>query len=246
MALATITGVGMWSYAVVLPAVQAEFGVSRAWASLPYSAIMLGFGVGGVVMGKLTDRLGIFVPLLIGAVALALGYVATGLSQSLWQFTLAKGVLVGMLGASVAFGPLMVDVTRWFVARRGLAVGIVASGNYVAGTVWPPVVQYFVETAGWRATHIGIGLFCLVTMVPLAFLMRREPPAQPALPTAATVSHAPGAAPASQSVSPPTIMWLLLVAGFACCMAMSMPRCTWSPIAAISDTARRAGRRCCR
>ncbi len=222
LALGTIGGVGMWSFAVALPAVQAEFGVSRGAASMPYAAIMLGFGFGGILMGRLSDRVGIFPPVLIGAVMLGIGYSAAGLSQSLFQFTLAQGLLIGLLGSATVFGPLMADISRWFVKRRGLAIGICASGNYLAGTVWPPVVQHFIETQGWRATHIGIGLFCMLAMLPLALLMRRSAPPPPA-----TVYSADGIAIpeiGAKAVSPGMMMVLLSIAGFACCMAMAMPQ----------------------
>ena len=220
--LGTIGGVGMWSYVVALPAVQAEFGVSRAWASLPYTAIMLGFGIGGIVMGRLADRFGIFVPIVIGAVSLAIGFTAAALSQTLWQFAIVEGVLIGMLGSSAVFGPMMADISRWFTRRRGIAVGICASGNYLAGTFWPPVIQHFIETAGWRATHIGIGVFCVCTMLPLALLMRRPLPEQAAPAVIGTTGGL--RAGASGSLDPRLLMGLLIVAGFACCMAMSMPQ----------------------
>ncbi len=231
LALGTVGGVGMWSFVVVLPSVQAEFGVSRAMASMPYAAIMLGFGFGGILMGRLSDRFGIFFPILIGASMLGVGYVAAGLAPNLWLFVVAHGALVGLLGSATVFGPLMADTSRWFLARRGLAVGICASGNYVAGTIWPPVVQHFVEQSGWRTTYIAIGIFCFVAMVPLAFVMRRPTPRTPAIAIAAQSpveqSHTRPqhvGAPRLAGLSQRTIMALLLIAGFACCMAMAMPQ----------------------
>jgi MFS family permease len=223
LALGTIGGVGMWSFAVVLPSVQAEFGVSRGSASLAYTAIMLGFGVGGIVMGRLSDRIGIFWPVVVGAVMLGLGYSLAGLAQNLTQFILAQGLLIGLLGSATVFGPLMADISRWFVKRRGLAIGICASGNYLAGTVWPPLIQHFTDVVGWRTTHIGIGLVCVALMLPLSLLMRRPAPQiepQPIATSAAGVPlpHRPG------GMSTSTLMGLLSVAGFACCMAMAMPQ----------------------
>ena len=220
IALGTIGGVGMWSFVVVLPAVQAEFAVSRAWAAVPYTATMLGFGVGGVIMGRLSDRFGIFIPVLIGAVTLLIGYTAASMAQSLWQFALAQGLLIGMLGSSAVFAPMMADISRWFTRRRGIAVGMCACGNYIAGTVWPPVVQHFVETAGWRATHFGIGVFCICTMLPLALLMRRPPPDH----AIATPQSDAAAAAFAAKLTPATLQTLLMVAGLACCVAMSMPQ----------------------
>ena len=142
--LGTIGGVGMWSVVVVLPTVEAEFGLARAGASLPYSLAMIGFGAGGVLMGRLADRFGIVVPTLLGAVLLSLGYFVSSLAANAWQFTIAFGLLVG-LGSSATFSPLMADISHWFDRRRGIAVAISASGNYLAGTIWPPLVQHFTE-----------------------------------------------------------------------------------------------------
>jgi MFS family permease len=204
---------------VILPAVEAEFGVARAGASLPYSLTMIGFAFGGVLMGRLADRFGVTVPLALGAVALGLGYAATAPAGNLWQFALLHGVLIGFLGSSSSFSPLLADISHWFARRRGIAVAICASGNYVAGTVWPPVVQHFVDTAGWRSTHLGIGLFCLATMLPLAFALRRRPPAHGS--GAAGAARFAGAIP---GLSPKALQAVLVVAGFACCVAMSMPQ----------------------
>ena len=226
LALGTIGGVGMWSFAVALPAVQAEFAVSRGWASLPYAAIMLGFGIGGVVMGKLSDRVGIFTPIVIGSIMLGVGYGLAGLTRNIIEFALVQGVLIGLFGSSTVFGPLMADMSKWFVRRRGLAVGICASGNYLAGTVWPPVVQHFIETIGWRATHAGVGIFCVCAMLPLALVMRRPVPRQP---LAGSATGAGGGQPRDSGISasgrsPGYLMALLCIAGFGCCMAMAMPQ----------------------
>ena len=146
LALMTIGSGAMYVVAVVLPAVQAEFGVARADASLPYTLLMIGFGIGGILMGRLADRFGVMVPLLIGAVGLAPGFIAAGLARQHLAFALAHGVLLGLLGSSATFAPLVADTSLWFVRRRGIAVAICASGNYLAGAIWPPIVQHFVET----------------------------------------------------------------------------------------------------
>src|SRR5688572_19025952 len=176
LALATIGATGMYIVPVVLPSVQAEFGVARADASVPYSMLMIGFGIGGLIMGRLADRFGIMVPLLIGAVGLGLGFAVAGTADSIWMFTLAHGLLIGFLGCSTMFAPLIADTSLWFVRRRGVAVAICASGNYLGGTIWPGIVQHFVETVGWRQTYFGLGLFCFVGITALALLMRRRPP----------------------------------------------------------------------
>jgi MFS family permease len=210
----------MWAPVVVLPAVQAEFAATRAAASLPYTATMVCFVVGQVLMGRLADRAGIFVPVVTGTIALTMGYVAASLATSLSQFIAAYGLLIGFLGSSSAFGPVIADVSHWFVRRRGLAVGICSCGSYLAGTLWPPIVRHFTDTVGWRATHLGIGIFCAATMLPLALVLRRRAPAAHAGPAAAGAG--PMRLPAG--MSPNGLQALLLVAAVACCVAMSMPQ----------------------
>jgi MFS family permease len=140
--LSTVGGVGMWSVVVVLPSMQADFGVDRAAASLPYTLTMFGFAGGGVLLGQLADRFGVTLPVILSTIALGAGYIAVGYSTSLWQVAIAHGLLIGV-GTSATFAPLMADISHWFVRRRGIAVAIAASGNYVAGTIGPPVVQHF-------------------------------------------------------------------------------------------------------
>jgi MFS family permease len=217
--LGTIGGVGMWSVVVAIPAVQADFGGSRGDASLAYTLTMLGAATGGIVMGKVADRFGAMVVSLIAASALGIGYFLSANAQSLTQFALMCGV-IGLLGASAVFGPLMADASLWFTRHRGLAVAIVASGSYLAGTLWPPVVEHFIADYGWRRTQLGIAVFCLATMLPLALLLWRRSPGH-----GATTAHAARASAAALRGVPPNVMQtILVVAGVACCVAMSMPQ----------------------
>ena len=220
LALSTIGGVGLWSVVVVLPAVQAEFGVARSSASLPYTATMLGFAVGGLFMGRIADRFGIVRPLVVGALALGLGYLLTARAASLGEFALAQGLVVGLLGSSVTFGPLVADISHWFTRHRGIAVSVCASGNYLAGAVWPPILQHFTATRGWRATLIGIGVFCSLTMLPLIFALRHRSPVSRVPVATAIVATEAG----RRQVAPGRLQALLMVAGVACCVAMSMPQ----------------------
>jgi MFS family permease len=218
--ISTIGCAGMWTAVVVLPAVQADFAVPRADASLPYTVSMICFVVGQILMGRLADRAGVMAPVMAGAAALALGYAAASFATSLWQFIAAYGLLIGFVGSPAMFGPVIADVSHWFVRRRGIAVAICSCGSYLAGTVWPPIVQHFTQTAGWRATHLGIGVFCAVTLPPLALVLRRRAPAVPGAPASARARPArrPGA------LSPAALQALLMIAGVACCVAMSMPQ----------------------
>ena len=177
LALMTLGGSGMYGIAVALSPVQAEFGVTRGDASLPYTLTMIGFGIGGILMGRIADRFGVVVPVAIGALGLGGGFVVAGTSSSLLQFSLAHGVLIGFFGCSATFAPLVADTSLWFNRRRGIAVAICASGNYLAGAVWPPILQYSFDTIGWRATYVGTGVFCTAAMLLLALALRRRPPA---------------------------------------------------------------------
>ena len=220
LVLAGIGGVGMWSVIVALPAVQGEFGVARSAASLPYTMTMICFGIGGILMGRLSDRLGIVVPVVGGAVALGIGYAVASQATSLWQFILAQGLLVGV-ASSATFAPLMADTSFWFTRNRGKAVAIIASGSYLAGTVWPPVVQHFIETVGWRRTYLGIAVFCVATMLPLALVLRRRSPLTEV--TSVTTGFVLRS-PRPLGMSPAALQTVLIDAGLSCCVAMSMPQ----------------------
>lgn len=215
--VATIGGVGMWSVVVVLPHVQADFGIDRAGASIPYTATMIGFATGGVFMGKLADRYGVVLPVVLSAFSLAVGYIGAAYSTAIWQYAILQGVLIGFLGCSAVFSPLMADISHWFDRRRGLAVGISASGNYAAGTVWPPILQALIETVGWRHAYIVVGITCITLMLPLTLMLRRPSPRQHA-------AAASGGTLGRLPISTNALMTLLIIAGVTCCLAMSMPQ----------------------
>ena len=216
--LSTIGGVGMWSVVVALPAVQSEFAVPRAQASLPFTLAMVGFATGGVFMGRLLDRIGILGPIGVGAVTIAIGYVGAANATSLLLFGLAHTVIG--FGSSVTLGPLMADISQWFVRRRGLAVTLCSAGNYFAGALWPPIVQQAIAHYGWRVTHLSIGLFCGAAMlvIGIAALRRRAPIASQSQAGYRTAS------PATLDLSPRALQALLAIASVACCVAMSMPQ----------------------
>jgi len=222
--LSSIGGVGMYAMSVVLPLVQADFGVARGEASLPYTVTMIGFGLGGILMGRLSDRFGVIVPVLLGGLCLGAGFVAAGSAGALWQFAAVHGLLIGLLGCSATFAPLIADISLWFNRRRGIAIAICASGNYVAGAVWPPVLQHFFERYGWRATYIGTGLFCAAAITLLALLLRRRPPELEAASPAAVSRFTIRDTDRPLGLAPGGLMALLSVAGVACCVAMSMPQ----------------------
>jgi MFS family permease len=215
--IGSIGSVGMWSVVVVLPGVQAEFGATRGAVSLAFTLIMLGFGLGGVATGRITDRFGIVVAMALSISFLGTAYILAGLSTTLWQF-IAVHFLIG-LGTSATFAPLMAEVSHWFERYRGLAVGIVASGNYVGGTIWPPLVNWGTQVTGWRTTHIAIGIFCAVTMSLVLLALRARI-------GGATLRDHENAPPprVDLRLSTNALTTLLCVAGISCCVAMAMPQ----------------------
>jgi MFS family permease len=215
--IGSLGSVGMWSVVVVLPVVQTEFGATRGTASLAFTLVMLGFGSGGVLTGKITDRYGIVPAIGLGVGILGLGYIGAGMSSSIWQFILVQ-FAIG-LSASATFGPLMAEASHWFDRYRGLAVAIAASGNYIGGTIWPPLVSWGVQSIGWRATHIAIGIFTTIAMAVALLVLRML------MGEAAQRDHADAPPPrVDLRLSTNTLTAILSVASIACCVAMSMPQ----------------------
>ncbi|MEL0021927.1 MAG: MFS transporter, partial [Rickettsiales bacterium] len=137
----TIGGTGMYAIVVSLKPVAVEFGSGRGAASLPYTLTMIGYGLGGILMGRVSDRVGVLWPALFGSFMLAAGFATASQVETIWQLCLVQGLMIGLLGSAATFAPLVADTSHWFVRRRGIAVAIVISGNYLAGAVWPPIIQ---------------------------------------------------------------------------------------------------------
>jgi MFS family permease len=215
IALSTIGGIGLWAGVVVLPFIQADFGVDRAGASFPYTMTMIGFALGGVMMGKLADKFGIMVPMMIGAVMLGVGFIAAAYAPNYWSYVAASSGLIGLFGCATTFGPLVADVSLWFKKRRGIAVAIVASGNYLAGAIWSPILNHAVQIYSWRTSYIFIGIICVVLMLPLSLMLRQRSPTTDQVSPVTTTKTTDGTA---------LTQGLLMLAGLACCVAMSMPQ----------------------
>lgn len=223
----------MFVVAVVLPSVQAEFGVSRADVSLPYTLLMIGFGVGGIYMGKLVDRLGVTAALWLGSVGILIGFVWAGLSTNIYSFAIAHGLFLGLFGISATFAPLVADTSLWWNKRRGIAVAVCASGNYLAGAVWPGFANWGIAETGWRETYIVMGIVCSVSLAIIAFFLRQRPPvSEPDTPASSSTAspnrpaHPPTPFPRTRpfGLSTGQAQTLLIIAGIACCVAMSMPQ----------------------
>lgn len=224
LAMVTIGGSGMWCVVVAIPAVQAEFGIDRGAASLPYAFLMIGVAFGGMVLGRLSDRIGIVPVVAGGGALLSIGFVAAALAPNLPLFAIAHGILIG-IGCSATFGPIVADISFWFRRRRGIAVAIAASGNYLAGAVWPPIIQAVIERFGWRVALMGAGFVCLATLLPLALLLGRSGPRpRAAMPAGSAGDGGPDGALARSGLGAGGVQALLIVAGIGCCVAMAMPQ----------------------
>lgn len=218
--LMTIAGSAMYAAILVLGPAATEFGTGRGGGSMPYTLFMIGFAVGGVMMGRLADRFGIVVPAVLASLCLPAGLLFAAGATELWHFSVSLGVLCGLFGLAGTFAPIASDISHWFTARRGLALGVVISGTYVAGAIWPPVLQSFIDTHGWRATFQGLGNLTLFTMLPLSLVLYRP----------AVIDHESTPAGAGPSDRRPlgihsrSLQGLLCIAGVGCCAAMAMPQ----------------------
>jgi MFS family permease len=218
LALAMVGNVGMWAVIVVMPAVEAEFGTSRADTSIPYTLCMVGFALGNLVMGRVLDRFGVAVSLAGAAALVSASFGLAAASGSMMLLAICH-LFMGF-GSATFFGPLIADISHWFMKRRGIAVAIAASGNYLAGAIWPLLLAGILETAGWRAAYVVIAATVVTVVVPGTLLLRRRVPA------ASSVAAETAAALAARRIdlSPRALQMLLALAGVSCCVAMSMPQ----------------------
>lgn len=218
LAVSVLGSVGMWSIITIMPAVQAEFGIDRAGASFPYTMTMLGFALGNLLIGRAVDRFGITSALIGASLLIALCYGLAVFSSSLMVLSVLQ-FFVG-IGAAASFGPLIADISHWFGKRRGIAVAVAASGNYLAGAIWPVLLSGVLEQQGWRAVYLYLAVIVIVGVFPLAMMLRRRVPAE-ATARANAVSQANSD---RAKMSPRLLQGLLVLAGLGCCVAMSMPQ----------------------
>ena len=215
--IGVIGTVGMWSVVVVLPALETEFNIDRGNASLLYATTMVGFGLGNFLIGKITDKIGIKIPIVIAIITLILSYLLATISKEFWQLLILQ-VFMG-LAAATFFGPSMADIGNFFETRRGLAVSIIASANYVAGASWPLVISYFLNFSDWRDVYLYISLICLIIMVPLVLILKNN-----------IASHSDTSLNSNfqnhkfNNLSSRKLQNLLMLAGVGCCVAMAMPQ----------------------
>lgn len=218
LALSIVGNVGMWAVILVLPSMQAEFGLDRADSTIPYTLTMAGFAIGNGLIGRAVDRFGITRALIGAAILQALGFLLSAMLPGFATVTLLH-VLVGF-GAAACFAPLIADVSLWFLNRRGIAVALIASGNYLSGALWPLLLAGTISDGGWRPAYTILGIAILAVVIPGALFLRRPLPIE-AISQSDRISSARAR---SSGFSPNTLTLMLGLAGIACCVAMSMPQ----------------------
>ena len=223
-----VTVGGMFLIIVALTEIAQEFGWPRAVPSLALSLQFVGSGIGGILMGYVLDRMGMGVPALVGLVMVGSGAILVSGIDAEWQLYLIYGFMFGLSGPSSTVTPAMMNITRWYEHRRGMAVGIVASGQGLAGIIWPPVFSRVMEAVGWRDMFFLYGVFALIALPPLWYVLRKKPPAKSTHDpgrtrlASAQVSEQFGQNFGSQ-LSPNAIQVILCCAILGCCVAMGLP-----------------------
>ncbi|MCV2889521.1 MFS transporter [Ruegeria aquimaris] len=218
LAIAAVSSAGMWAVIVVMPAIEAQFGTGRAASSMPYTLTMIGFAFGNMWLGRLVDRMGVTRALIGAALLSALSYLLATLAPTILLLSVTH-LLMG-LGTAIGFGPLMADISHWFMRRRGIAVAVVASGNYLAGAIWPALMADVLAGRGWQAVYLSLAVLTLAVVIPLSLVLRRRLPDEAHLAAAATAQ----VNARSVGLGPRPLQYLLGIAGIGCCVAMSMPQ----------------------
>ena len=204
---------------VALKLIAADLGGYRSIPAAATSLAMIGTGIGGLAMGWLAERIGVRFTVIGGALMICAGLALSSGGEA-WQLYVGHGLLIGFLGNGAINAPLYVYITRWFERRRGTALALIASGQYVAGAIWPFLFERAIAAYGWRQTMMGYGVLVALLIVPIAVLVLKPPPAPPDI---RNVSGSAGQPDRVLDLPPNAAFALLAVASFLCCVPMAMP-----------------------
>jgi MFS family permease len=209
-----------WITAVALKNIAAEAGGARSIPALASSLAWLGSGFGGIMMGRIADRVGTRWTVICGSVMVAVGLAISTLGLP-WPLWIGHGLFIGLIGLGGINAPLYIYVSRWFDRRRGSALALISSGNYLAGALWPPVFERAIAYAGWRETMLWYGLLECVVVIPLVAIFFSHPPE--------TIQPAPAvkAGRVQNRVlgwQPNLVFAMMCGASVLCCVPMAMPQ----------------------
>jgi MFS family permease len=207
---------------VGLRVMELDLGVARSTLALAGALTWVGTGLGGIFMGWLADRIGVRNSVLMGATMIALG-LALSSTGSIWALYVGQGVLIGFLGMGAVYPPLLIYVSRWFDRRRGTAIALISSGQYIAGVVWPAVFERLIAGPGWRITYLGFAAVVLAGVVPVAALFLRPAPVGADARVHSTELKRV-AAPRVLGLRPNAVQAIICAAGFCCCIPMAIPQ----------------------
>jgi MFS family permease len=196
---------------------QAAMHTDRSVLSMASALVWIGNGVGGIFMGWLADRIGIRKTVAIGTLSMAAGMALSSMG-SIWALFVGHGLLIGFLGNGAIYAPLIVYVSRWFDRRRGTALALISSGQYIAGMIWPSALEVGMHRFGWQPVMLGYGAVVLAILPMLALL---RPPPEPLLPGAGHGGPRPGEQ--VLGMHPNVAMIVLCTASFCCCVPMAIP-----------------------
>ena len=209
-----------WITSVALKDIAAEVGGARSVPALAGALLWFASGVGGILMSWLADRIGVRWTVLAGTVSIAAGLAISTLGPQ-WPLWSGHALLIGLVGIGAINAPLYVYVSHWFVKRRGSALALISSGNYLAGAVWPSVFEPIISAVGWRQTMLLYAVAQIVIIVPLALMFLRAAPEVSGGPAKAAGGHGAGKV---LGLRPNTAFYLICVASVLCCLTMSMPQ----------------------
>jgi MFS family permease len=206
---------------VGLRAMELNLGVPRSVLALAGASTWVGTGVGGIVMGWMADRIGVRASVLMGAFSIAAGLALSATGQ-IWALFIGHGILIGFMGMGAIYPPLVVYVSRRFDRRRGTAIALVSSGQYIAGVLWPAIFERLIAGPGWRVAYLGYAGVVLLGVLPLAALFLRPTP------EAFGAGTKRVGVPMSRSpvlgLRPNVVQAIICAAGFCCCVPMAIPQ----------------------
>src|ERR1051326_2271229 len=218
--LVTCMGLGaMFSLGVFLKPISESMGWSRTGISTVALLNWLFMGLGSLVWGALSDRIGTRAVVLCGGVLLGGGLVAASQATTLGQFQLLFGVIIGFAVGSF-YAPMTATATRWFTRHRSLAVALVSSGIGLGTLTVGPLARAIINAYDWRLAMLVIGDLAWIVVIPAALLIRTAPYVAPGT-TATSGANGPDIRVA-EALSTPQF-WAIALTHFACCAAHSGP-----------------------